>query len=188
MEAARASRCSTRGPIASQVNVITQSGGRSSWTHRPSYSTLTPWAPDGRSPVVATFLGGGRNGAGAPGCPARLDPQRPSRVVPLSSPIEMTATLRPGGLTLETVLVAGAGVPGSVNFGTQWRLKLPALRRLLLEPRGIPTGEQEPFAGFEGQLGKLGFDDGFALSAEAASFSLAGAGRLITLQLFTGYP
>lgn len=120
-------------------------------------------------------------------------------VFPFPHRLEMTATMRPNGLTLETILLAGSDAPVPVSFGfhpyfrlpdlprSRWRLKLPAMHRLLLDARGIPTGEKEPFGGFDGELGELGFDDGFALSEEAASFLLAGAGRLITIQLLAGY-
>lgn len=40
---------------------------------------------------------------------------------------------------------------------------------------------------FDGQLGEIGFDDGFALLEERPSFSLTGAGRRITVNLLAGY-
>jgi len=132
---------------------------------------------------------------------ARLDWTRSDllAVFPFPHRLEMTATIHPDGLTLETILVACADAPVPVSFGfhpyfrlpdlprLQWQLKLPAMQRLLLDSRGIPTGEEAPFAGFEGQLGELSFDDGFDLSAEATSLSLAGAGRRITVDSFAGY-
>jgi aldose 1-epimerase len=62
------------------------------------------------------------------------------------------------------------------------------MRRLVLDPRGIPTGDEEPFDGLDAQLGEVAFDNGFALWAEQASFSIAGAGRRITVEFLTGYP
>ena len=132
---------------------------------------------------------------------ARLDWTRSDflALFPFPHRIEMTATLRPDGLTLETVLVAGADAPVPVSFGFHpyfripdlprvlWQLKLPAMPRLLLDSRGIPTGEEAPFSGFDGQIGEIDFDNGFALGAEASSFSLAGAGRRITVDLLAGY-
>jgi galactose mutarotase-like enzyme len=70
----------------------------------------------------------------------------------------------------------------------QWRLELPAMRRLVLDPRGIPTGAEERFDGLDAQLGEIDFDDGFALMAEQASFSVAGAARRITVEFLEGYP
>ena len=62
------------------------------------------------------------------------------------------------------------------------------MRRLVLDPRAIPTGGEEAFAGLDGPLGEPDFDDGFALLGERASFSLAGAGRRISVDLLEGYP
>jgi aldose 1-epimerase len=120
-------------------------------------------------------------------------------IFPFRHRLEMAATLRPEGLTLETTLVAGHEAPVPVSFGfhpyfglpglprPQWRLGLPAMRRLVLDQRGIPTGKEEPFGGFEAQLGELDFDDGFALPEGTLSFSLAGAGRRITVEFLVGY-
>jgi len=114
--------------------------------------------------------------------------------------LEMAATLRSDGLTIETTLVAGPDEPVPVSFGfhpyfglpdfprAQWRLELPAMRRLVLDPGGIPTGDEEPFDGLDAQLGELDFDDGFALMAEQASFSIAGAGLRISVEFLEGYP
>lgn len=132
---------------------------------------------------------------------ARLDWTRGDllAVFPFPHRLEMTATMRPDGLTLETVLVASAHAPVPVSFGfhpyfrlpnlprSQWRLKLPAMQRLLLDSRGIPTGEEAPFSGFDGELDEIGYDSGFALGAEASSFSLSGDGRRITVDLLSGY-
>jgi aldose 1-epimerase len=69
----------------------------------------------------------------------------------------------------------------------QWQLRLPAMRRLVLDARAIPTGEEETFAGLDGPLGELELDDGFALLEEGASLSLAGGGRWISVELVEGY-
>ncbi len=132
---------------------------------------------------------------------ARLDWSRSDllTVFPFRHRLEMTATLLSGGLTLETTIVAGADGPVPVCFGfhpyvglpdlsrAEGQLKLPAMRRLVLDQRGIPTGKEEPFDGFDGRLGEISFDDGFALMEERSSFSLAGAGRRITVDLLEGY-
>ena len=46
---------------------------------------------------------------------------------------------------------------------------------------------EERFDGFDADLGDHGFDDGFALLGEKAAFSLAGAGRRLTVELLEGY-
>jgi galactose mutarotase-like enzyme len=58
----------------------------------------------------------------------------------------------------------------------------------LLDPRAIPNGADEPFGRFKTELGTNSFDDGFALMEEQASFSVAGAGRRITVEFVAGYP
>ena len=135
------------------------------------------------------------------GLMARLDWTRDEllAVFPFRHRLELTITLRPDGLILETVLVAGLDDPVPVSFGFhpyfglpelprgQWRLKLPAMRRLILDQRGIPTGEEQPFGGFDAQLGEIDLDDNFAVLEEPASFALAGAGLRITVELLTGY-
>ena len=120
-------------------------------------------------------------------------------VFPFRHRLEITATISPDGLMLETTLVASSDGPVPVSFGfhpyfglpelprTQWRLELPAMRRLVLDPRGIPTGEEEAFDGFDGQLGESDFDDCFALFGGSTSLSLAGAGRRITVEFLKGY-
>jgi aldose 1-epimerase len=132
---------------------------------------------------------------------ARLDWIRAEllAVFPFRHRLEMAVTLSPGGLTLETTLVAGPDGPVPVSFGfhpyfglpalprTKWRLELPAMRRLVLDRRGIPTGEEEAFGGLDAQLGELNFDDGFALNDEEASFSVSGNGRRIFVELIEGY-
>lgn len=120
-------------------------------------------------------------------------------VFPFRHRLELAATLRSDGLTLETTLVASPDGPVPVSFGfhpyfglpelprAQWRLELPAMRRFVLDQSGIPTGEEEPFGGFDAQLGECDFDDGYALMEEQTSFSLAGAGRQITVELLADY-
>jgi aldose 1-epimerase len=121
-------------------------------------------------------------------------------VFPFRHRLELTAMLHSDSLILETTLVAGPDGPVPVSFGFHpyfglpdlrralWRLELPAMKRLVLDQRGVPTGEEEPFNGFDAQLGEIGFDDGFALMAEQTSFSVSGAGRRITVELLAGYP
>lgn len=120
-------------------------------------------------------------------------------VFPFRHRVELAVELRADGLTVETRLEAGQGGPVPVCFGfhpylgltglrrAQWRLRLPAMRRLVLDPRAIPTGEEEPFAGLDDALGELDFDAGFVLLEERASFRLEGGGRSISVDLLEGY-
>jgi len=120
-------------------------------------------------------------------------------VFPFRHRVELAATLRPDGLTLETTLVAGSESPVPVSFGfhpyfglpelprAKWHLELPAMRKLLLDRRGIPTGDEEPFGGFNAELGENSFDDGFALMEEQTTFSVAGATCKVSVELLAGY-
>ena len=120
-------------------------------------------------------------------------------VFPFRHRVELAVTLRPDGLTLETTVVVGSEGPVPVSFGfhpyfgfaepsrAKWHLKLPAMQRLLLDRRGIPTGEEERFAGFNAELGDNSFDDGFALTGEHTTFSVAGANCKIIVELLAGY-
>ena len=120
-------------------------------------------------------------------------------VFPFRHRVELAVTLRPDGLTLETTVVASSEGPVPVSFGfhpyfgfaepsrANWHLELPAMRKLLLDRRGIPTGEEERFAGFNDELGDNSFDDGFALMEERTSFSVAGANCKISVDLLAGY-
>ncbi len=121
-------------------------------------------------------------------------------IFPYPHVLEMETALEPGGLTIAMTLEAGREGPVPVSFGfhpyvglpglprAQWTLSLPAMRRLELDPRGIPTGEETPFAGFEGPLGDAVFDDGFALAGAGGGFTLSGRGRRVTVDLISGYP
>lgn len=136
------------------------------------------------------------------GLTSRLDWTRGDllAIFPFPHRLEMAVTLSPDGLTLETRLSAGLSGPVPVSFGfhpyfvlpglprAQWRLKLPPMRMLRLDQRGIPTGEEEPFVGFDAELGKFDFDNGFAGLGDRPAFSLIGAGHRITVELLEGYP
>jgi aldose 1-epimerase len=120
-------------------------------------------------------------------------------VFPFGHRVELAAVLRPESLTLETTLVASSEDPVPVSFGfhpylgfsepsrAKWHLELPAMRKLLLDRRGIPTGDEEHFAGFKAELGENSFDDGFALMEEKTTFSVAGGTRRVSVDLLEGY-
>jgi galactose mutarotase-like enzyme len=61
------------------------------------------------------------------------------------------------------------------------------MRKLSLDGRGIPTGDEEPFGGFNAKLGGNNFDDGFVLMEEQTTFSVAGATCKVKMELLTGY-
>jgi aldose 1-epimerase len=120
-------------------------------------------------------------------------------VFPFPHRLELTASLAPNALTLETRLVADGDSPVPVSFGfhpylrlpglarAKWRLRTPSMRRLALDGKHIPAGSEEPFGALDTPLGDLDLDDGFALSGERQTFSIAGAGRLIAAEWLEGY-
>jgi len=121
-------------------------------------------------------------------------------IFPFRHRVELAVTIDPVGLTLETSLIADPEGAVPVSFGfhpylripelsrADWRLELPAMRKLILDSRGIPTGDEKPFGGFNARLGENSFDDGFALTEERTSFSVVGAGRIVSVDLLDGYP
>jgi galactose mutarotase-like enzyme len=131
---------------------------------------------------------------------ASLDWTRPEllAVFPVRHTVETTATLHPDSLTIETTITAGDAVP--VSFGyhpyfgipnlprSEWRLELPAMRKLVLDDRGIPTGEDEPFDRLDSSLRELDFDTGFKVLDERPQFSLSGGGCRITVEFVEDYP
>ncbi len=133
---------------------------------------------------------------------ARLDWSDPAllAVFPFHHRLEMTVALDPDGLTIETTLVAGSDGPVPVSFGfhpyfslpgvprAEWRLSLPAMRRLSLDDRQIPTGAKATFAATDGPIGTTTFDDGFALTAPTATLAIEGGGRRIAVEFREGYP
>lgn len=131
---------------------------------------------------------------------ARLNWTRPEflAVFPFPHLVEMTATIRTDGLLIETIINAQEeSVP--ISFGlhpyfglpriprVEWHLKLPPMQKLVLDPRGIPTGTGEPFIGFDALLGDSTFDDLFAVADSRPTFTLSGAGIRIVLEFLEGY-
>jgi aldose 1-epimerase len=96
-------------------------------------------------------------------------------------------------------VAAGSEGPVPVSFGfhpylglpdvsrTKWRLQLPAMRKLVLDAHGIPTGDERPFSGFDAELGENSFDDGFALMEEQTTFSVVGTPCRLSVDLLAGY-
>jgi aldose 1-epimerase len=120
-------------------------------------------------------------------------------VFPFRHRIQIVASLERESLTLETKLTAGPDGPVPVSFGfhpyfvlpglprAKWQLDLPAMRRLALDERGIPSGAETSFPAGESLLGKTDYDSGFALLEDAATFTLTGGGRRVALDLLGGY-
>ena len=131
---------------------------------------------------------------------ARLDWSRELlSIFPYPHRLELAIDAREGTLSFHTRLVAGPDGPVPVSFGfhpyfglpgaqrSEWRARLPAMTELLLDARGIPTGEERSFPGVDGPLDGLDLDAGFAVLDERATFSVAVAGRRITVRFLSNY-
>jgi aldose 1-epimerase len=71
---------------------------------------------------------------------------------------------------------------------SEWNLEAPVERLLVLDERGVPTGEREPAQIGAGPLGERTFDDAFEAPPGAAPFVVSGGGRRIELSFLSGYP
>lgn len=119
---------------------------------------------------------------------------------PFPHTLEIHATLSSDRLTITTTVrpTSRAAVPIAFGFHpylrlpavprSAWEITLPARRHLILDERGVPNGagEREPATRFE--LQDHGFDDGYDSLGSRSHFSVAGAGRTVTVELASGYP
>jgi galactose mutarotase-like enzyme len=102
------------------------------------------------------------------------------------------------GLTIETTVEANAGERVPVSFGfhpyltlagtprENWHVELPVEEHMILDDKGIPTGETEPADEQPGPLGDRTYDD--AYKTPTGPFALQDARRRIEVQFESGYP
>ena len=102
------------------------------------------------------------------------------------------------GLRITTTVDANQGSPVPISFGfhpyfalpgvprEQWQIELPVSDHLLLDDKGIPTGETEPAGNLDGALGDRTFDD--AYTGITGDFVLEGGGRRLAVTFEDGYP
>src|SRR5579859_2912457 len=109
---------------------------------------------------------------------ARLDWLSPEllAIFPFPHHVEMAVRLRPLDLEIQTTVLVDSDSPVPISFGfhpyfglpgiprADWTLKAPAMRKLVLDAQGIPTGAETPSMPFATPLGNISYDDGFALS------------------------
>jgi aldose 1-epimerase len=69
----------------------------------------------------------------------------------------------------------------------RWHVQLPAMRRLALDERQIPSGPGRLCPAQRFELAEREFDDGFDEVAETARFEVAARRRRIALELVEGY-
>jgi aldose 1-epimerase len=68
-----------------------------------------------------------------------------------------------------------------------WEVDLPDRRRLILNEKGLPTGETELCPSFSGTLVSRTFDDLYTDLPPKPIFRLQGAGRTVTVSFGEGY-
>jgi galactose mutarotase-like enzyme len=107
--------------------------------------------------------------------------------------LEITTTLSPvvGGSEVVPVPVAFGWHPYLRLPGTprgDWRLAMPARRRLTLDARGLPTGAHRDEPAGEEPLASRSLDDGYDHLADGALLGLRDARRRIRVRLLEGYP
>lgn len=119
---------------------------------------------------------------------------------PFPHTLEIEASLWSDRLRIATTVrpTSGAAVPIAFGFHPylrlpgvprdRWQLTLPPRRHLLLDDRGIPTGAGRRHPATRSALADRGFDDGYDGLAARSTFSVAGGGRTLAVELESGYP
>jgi aldose 1-epimerase len=120
-------------------------------------------------------------------------------VFPFPHRLALAVELGAGRLTVTTTVAAAPDGPVPLSFGfhpylappgeprADWLVDLPARTHLILDDRGLPTGatREQPAEAFP--LRERTFDDLFALPGPAR-FSVAAAGRRISVDMVSGHP
>jgi galactose mutarotase-like enzyme len=119
---------------------------------------------------------------------------------PFPHVVEMTAELSDRTLTVSTTVTPTTekAVPLAYGFHpylqlpdvprSEWHISLPAMRHLLLDDTGLPTGDTEQRCPTAEPLGDNVFDDGFDKVAEGVVFAVSGGGRRLEVRFERGYP
>jgi galactose mutarotase-like enzyme len=119
---------------------------------------------------------------------------------PFPHRVRIEATLDAATLTIATTVEATGEVAVPISFGfhpylrlpgvprADWVLAAPLRERLLLDERGLPTGEREAVEIATGALGARTYDDAFTAPEGGRPLTLEGGGRRLELRLGEGYP
>jgi aldose 1-epimerase len=119
---------------------------------------------------------------------------------PFRHEVMLEAALTSTRLTITTRIRATGGAPVPISFGFHpylrlpgsdragWQVALPARRHLLLDDRGVPTGETEDRPATEFALADRQFDDGYDGLADGAEFSVSDGDRKLAVTFERGYP
>jgi galactose mutarotase-like enzyme len=175
--------------------------------------TVTLPAPGGRYPVDPNGLpihgalpgdltwAASVPGAGSDRVHARLEWDTPGRLelFPFEHAVELDAVVSDGALSIATTVVATGRDPVPVSFGfhpyltlpeghrDDWRLHLGAARRLVLDDRMIPTGEQRPLEHRDPPLAGSSWDDGLAGLDDEPVFAVSAGGRALSVSFDEGF-
>jgi aldose 1-epimerase len=118
---------------------------------------------------------------------------------PYPHTLELAVEQAPASLTITTTLTPTSGQPVPVAFGfhpyftlpgvtrEELILRAPAMYRLLLDDRGIPTGEREPVPARRAPIGDANLDDAFTELGPDPAFTIAGGGHELTVRFVEGY-
>jgi aldose 1-epimerase len=120
-------------------------------------------------------------------------------VFPFPHRLELAIELGASRLTATTTITAGPDGPVPLSFGfhpylappgaprEDWLVELPVRTHLLLDDHGLPTGATREHPADAFPLRERTFDDLYALPGPGR-FSVAAAGRRVTVEMVSGYP
>jgi aldose 1-epimerase len=132
---------------------------------------------------------------------ARLDlTSRPDflALFPFPHSLELAVVLQNTSLSVATTVLPATDVAVPIAFGyhpyftlpgvprQDWQIELPERRRLILNEKGLPTGQTEPSPAYSGTLGSRTFDDLYAV-APKPRFQLQGGSRTVAVSFGEGY-
>ncbi|MEW2482231.1 aldose 1-epimerase [Mycobacterium sp. NPDC049093] len=118
---------------------------------------------------------------------------------PFPHRLTMSVTLADRTLTVATTVTPTAEQHVPLCYGyhpyvtipgvprEDWQLQSPAMRHLLVDERGLPTGESRPWPGGTQRLGTTELDDGFDDVGPGAVFTLSGGDRRVKVTFDAGY-
>jgi galactose mutarotase-like enzyme len=128
---------------------------------------------------------------------ATIDVDAPA--FPFAHRLELAAAVSPGRLEVTTTVVPTGERPVPVAFGwhpylrlpgsprSHWRLRLPPREHLLLDARGLPTGERVAESGGGAPIGRRTFDDLYAFGRSRV-LAVESDDAAISVRADPGYP
>jgi aldose 1-epimerase len=119
---------------------------------------------------------------------------------PFPHQLAVTVSLSERTLTVRTTVTATGDRTVPLCFGfhpylrlpdvarADWIIETPPLRHLLLDDRGLPTGETSQQPSMAEPLGDKAFDDCYDQVQDGAVFAVSGSGRRVEVHFEQGYP